>query len=44
MAPYDFRMWTELARGYEQAERFSEAETALKRALELAPNYAVPHW
>ena len=44
LAPYDFRMWTELARGYEQAERFSEAENALKRALELAPNYAVPHW
>ena len=43
-APYDFRIWTELARGYEQAERYDEAENSLLRAIELAPAYAVPHW
>ena len=43
-APFDFRVWTELARGYEQAERYKEAEDSLRRAIDLAPSYAVPHW
>ncbi|MGH9948599.1 MAG: tetratricopeptide repeat protein, partial [Pyrinomonadaceae bacterium] len=42
--PNDYRMWTELARGYEQSERYSEAEAALRRSIKLAPNYAIPHW
>ena len=44
LAPNDYRMWTELARGYEQTERFDDAERALKRSIELAPNYAIPRW
>ena len=43
-SPNDFRFWTELARGYEQGERYADSETALRRAIEIAPNYAVPHW
>jgi hypothetical protein len=43
-SPSDFRMWIELARGYEQAERYSESENALKKSIELAPSYAIPHW
>ena len=43
-APFDFRVWTELARGYEQAERYSDAEASFRHAIELAPSYAVPHW
>jgi hypothetical protein len=44
LAPRDFRIWIELARGYEQAERYQDAERALRRAIELAPAYAAPHW
>lgn len=44
LAPNDFRWWLELGRGYEQAERFDEAERAFKRAVELAPEYSFPHW
>jgi hypothetical protein len=43
-APFDFRIWTELARGYEQAERYADAERSLRRSIELAPFYAVPRW
>lgn len=44
LAPNDYLMWTELARGYEQSERFDDAERALRRSIELAPAYAIPHW
>lgn len=44
LSPFDYRIWTDLARGYEQSERLAEAEEALKRSIELAPNYAIPHW
>ncbi|PYS87033.1 MAG: hypothetical protein DMF62_13795 [Acidobacteria bacterium] len=44
LAPSDYLMWDELARGYEQAERFGDAEGALRRSIELAPAYAIPHW
>jgi len=44
LAPYDYLIWTELARGYEQSERFDDAERALRRSIELAPTYAIPHW
>jgi hypothetical protein len=43
-SPNDFRIWIELARGYEQAERYTEAENALKESIDLAPSYAIPHW
>jgi hypothetical protein len=42
--PNDYRIWTELARGYEQSERYAEAEAAFRRSIELAPTYAIPHW
>ncbi len=42
--PNDYRVWTELARGFEQSERFAEAEAAFRRSIELAPAYAIPHW
>lgn len=43
-SPGDFRWWLELGRGYEQAERFDEAELAFKSAIELAPVYSFPRW
>ncbi len=44
LAPYDFRTWIDLSRGYEQAERYDEAERALQRSIQLAPAYALPRW
>lgn len=44
LSPHDFRWWIELGRAYEQAGKSPEAELALKRAIELAPNYTFPHW
>lgn len=44
LSPYDYRWWIELARSYEQAERGVEAESALKRAAEVAPTYAFVKW
>ncbi len=44
LSPSDFRLWIELARGYEQAERYADAERALRHSVSLAPAYAVPHW
>lgn len=44
LAPFDFRWWIELGREREQAENTSEAEAALQKAVELAPNYTFPRW
>lgn len=44
LSPYDYRWWIELGRAYEQAEKLPQAESAFKKAVELAPNYAYPHW
>ena len=44
LAPFDFRWWIELGRAYEDAEKYEQAENALRRAAELAPNYVYPHW
>lgn len=43
-APYSYRSWTELGRAFEQAERYDEAEKAFARAIELAPEFAIPRW
>ena len=44
LSPNDFRWWLELGRGYEQAERFDEAELAFLKAIELAPEYSFSRW
>lgn len=44
LAPFDFRWWIELGRAFEDAEKYEQAENALRRAAELAPNYVYPHW
>lgn len=44
LAPNDYRTWTDLSRGYEQSERYAEAEATFRRAIDLAPNYVIPHW
>ena len=44
LAPYDFRWWIESGREREQTGDFAAAEQALKRAVELAPEYTFPRW
>lgn len=44
LSPYQYRWWSELGRSYEQAGRFEEAESAFKRAVELAPEYTLANW
>lgn len=43
-APNDFRTRIELGRAFEQDGHIERAEAELKRAVELAPNYAAPRW
>ncbi len=44
LAPADFRYWDELGRALEAAGNPAGAEVALRRAVELAPNYYFPRW
>ncbi|MFN0277247.1 MAG: tetratricopeptide repeat protein [Pyrinomonadaceae bacterium] len=44
LSPQDYRWRIELGRAYEQAEKTAQAENSFKRAIELAPTYAFPHW
>ena len=44
LAPYDYRWRQELGRALEQDEQPERAEAEFKRAIELAPNFAYPHW
>jgi len=44
LSPYDYRWWLELGRAYEQAEKFDRAEAAIRKGVELAPQYTYPHW
>jgi len=44
LSPNDFRLWIELGRAYEQADRFEDAERAFRRGVELAPEYTFPQW
>lgn len=44
LSPYDYRFWTALGTAYEQAGEATKSEAALRRAVELAPSYAQPHW
>jgi tetratricopeptide (TPR) repeat protein len=44
LAPNDFRLWVYLGRAREHAGDVEGGEKALRRAVELAPYYAEPHW
>ena len=44
LAPSDFRTWLALGRAREHGDDAAGAEKALRRALELAPNYSEVHW
>ncbi len=44
LSPNDYRWWVELGRAREQSSTPESAESAYKRAVELAPTYTYPHW
>lgn len=44
LAPNDYRYWVDLARVRDQTGDTANSETAFRRAVELAPNYAYPRW
>lgn len=44
LSPHDYRLWLELARSYEKNGNSEKAETAFRKTLELAPNYAQVQW
>ena len=44
LSPHDYRLWSDLGRARGQAGDVEGGESALKHALELAPNYALPRW
>jgi tetratricopeptide (TPR) repeat protein len=43
-SPYDYRFWLELGRAYENTGDATRAETALRRATQLAPRYFETRW
>ncbi len=44
LSPFDFNLWLELGRARDRAGDAAGAEKALRRALQLAPNYARVAW
>src|SRR5947209_4775192 len=44
LSPYDYRLWIDLGRTREETGDPEGGGKALRRAVELAPNYAYPHW
>lgn len=44
LSPNDYRFWLDLGRTREQVGDGAGGEKALRRAVELAPAYAYPHW
>ena len=44
LSPYDYRFWIDLGRAREESGDSAGGEKALRRAVELAPNYAYTHW
>ncbi len=44
LSPYDFRLWFELGKARERGGNTEGAEKALRKALELAPNYSQVQW
>lgn len=43
-SPYDYRYWMELGRALETTGDTTNAEKALRRAVDLAPAYSHPRW
>ncbi len=44
LSPNDYRLWMELGRVRGQTGDTAGGERALRRAIELAPHYALPRW
>jgi tetratricopeptide (TPR) repeat protein len=44
LSPRDYRFWLELGRAYENTGEENRAETALRRAVALAPRYFETRW
>jgi tetratricopeptide (TPR) repeat protein len=44
LSPFDFRFWFELGKARERNGDAQGAESALRKALELAPNYSQVQW
>ncbi|HYK21672.1 MAG TPA: tetratricopeptide repeat protein [Pyrinomonadaceae bacterium] len=44
LSPNDYRYWMSLGTAQEQAGDTAKGESALRRAVALAPAYAYPHW
>lgn len=44
LSPNDYRLWVELGRARAAAGDAAGAERALRRAVDLAPNYTGPRW
>lgn len=44
LSPEDYRIWMVLANARERSGDAAGAETAFRRAEELAPDYSMPHW
>ncbi len=44
VSPRDFRLWMSLAKAREQSGDANGGEKALRKAVELAPNYSQTHW
>jgi len=44
LSPNDYRFWLALGTSLEQEGNIAESETALRRAVALAPAYSFPHW
>lgn len=44
LSPHDFRLWLELGKARERSGDAEGAEKALRKALELAPDYSAVQW
>jgi tetratricopeptide (TPR) repeat protein len=44
LSPNDYRYWLALGRAFEQADDAGKAEQSMRRAVALAPAYALPRW
>lgn len=44
LSPNDYRLWLTLGKSRQFNGNASGAETAFRKAIELAPNYAINHW